>query len=183
VGSADCRIYISDISRKNKIARLIWGLVWLILFRPTPRWFLNNWRVFLLKVFGAKIGRGCRVLPSCRIWAPWNLIVGNYSVLGDDVDCYSMDRIKIGSYVTVSQRAFLCCGSHDITEKSIPLITKPIVIGDFCWVCSGAFVGPGVTMGDYSIAAAHSVLTRSISDFDVVGGNPAVFLKKRNLSH
>lgn len=181
--STDCRIYISDISWKNKIARLIWSLVWLILFRPTPRWFLNNWRIFLLKVFGAKIGRGCRVLPSCRIWAPWNLIVGNYSVLGDDVDCYSMDRIEIGNYVTVSQRAFLCCGSHDITKESIPLITKPIVIGDFCWVCSGVFVGPGVTMGDYSIAAAHSVLTRSIADFDVVGGNPAVFLKKRNLSH
>ena len=80
--------YIDDIPKTVKIKRLIWSLIWFMFFKSTPRWCLNNWRIFLLKLFGAKIGKGCRVLPSCFVWAPWNLSMGEFSVLGDNVDCY-----------------------------------------------------------------------------------------------
>lgn len=175
------RIYVNNLSRKNKLARLAWTLVDAIFFKTTPRWALNSWRVFLLKLFGARIGIGSRVLPSCSIWAPWNLQMGIYSVLGEGVDCYNMDIIVIGDYSTISQRAFLCGGSHDIRMKNLPLITRPVIIGSYVWVCAEAFIHPGVSIGDYSVVSGRSVVTKDIEQNIVVSGNPAKFLKSRSI--
>ncbi len=171
--------YEDSIPKSNKIKRLIWNTIWLILFRPTPRWALNNWRIFLLKLFGAEIGKGSRVLPSCKVWAPWNLTMGQYSVLADNVDCYSMAKINIGSHVTVSQRSFLCTGSHDITSLKKPLITFSIKIEDFVWICSEAFISPNITIEEGAIIAARSVVIKNVNEYDIVAGNPAKFIKKR----
>ena len=174
--------YIDTISKRNKLARLAWNTVWWLLFRTTPRWCLNSWRIFLLKIFGAKIGVGSKVSPSCFVWAPWNLEMGDYSALGDGVDCYSMDRISIGSKVAVSQRTFLCTGTHDISSLLRPLVTKPINIGDHAWVCAEAFIAPGVTIGKGAVIGARSVVTKDVSEWIVVAGNPAAFVKNRTLS-
>jgi putative colanic acid biosynthesis acetyltransferase WcaF len=171
--------YEDSLSIKNKIVRLIWNIVWFFFIKSNPRWALNDWRLFLHRIFGARIGKGCKISPSCFVWAPWNLEMGEFSVLGDNVDCYSMDRITIGSKVAISQRVFLCTGSHDITSYKRPLITKPIYIADHTWVCAEAFVGPGVSLGAGVVVAARSVVTKSVDSFNVVGGNPAVFIKKR----
>ena len=173
--------YQDNLPRCNKLARLIWNFVWLVVFRSNPRWALNGWRIFLLRMFGAKIGIGCKVAPSCFVWAPWNLSMGDFSVLGDGVECYTMAKINIGSKVAVSQRAFLCTGSHDISSLKRPLITKPINIEDHVWVCAEAFVGPGVTLGSRAVIAARGVVVKSVGSSDIVAGNPAVFLKKRLL--
>jgi len=171
--------YQDNLTRKNKAMRLLWNFVWLFFFRPTPRGFFNSWRIFLLKLFGAKIGKGSKVAPSCIVWAPWNLSMGDFSVLGDKVDCYSMDRIVLGSKVAVSQYSYLCTGSHDITSYRRQLITKPITIADHAWVCAGAFVGPGVTIADGAVVAARAVVVKDVEKMDVVAGNPAVKVKKR----
>ena len=175
------RLYVDDIPLGNKALRLCWKMVWLILFRPTPRWLLNGWRISLLRVFGAKVGIGCRVLPSCRIWAPWHLTMGDYSVLADGVDCYAMDRIVIGNYVTVSQRAFLCTGSHDIKKLALPLVTRPIQIHDHAWICAEAFIGPGVTIGRGSVVAARAVVKKDCGEWLLLEGNPAIHTKSRSL--
>jgi putative colanic acid biosynthesis acetyltransferase WcaF len=104
-------------------------VAWTILFRPSPRIF-NGWRRTLLRFFGGRIGRGVVLRPSARIWAPWNLEMGPYSTLGDQVDCYSVDAIRIGAYATVSQYGFLCASSHDPDSPDMTLTTAPIVIGD-----------------------------------------------------
>src|SRR5213083_1311720 len=109
----------------NRVGRACWGLVWAMFFRFSPR-LLFGWRNFLLRCFGAKIGPRCAIYPSCRIWAPWNLEMGVESCLGDNVDCYCVDKIRLGSYVTVSQYAHLCTASHDITSPDMRLITAPI---------------------------------------------------------
>lgn len=173
------RSYIDAIPKSVKIKRLVWNLIWLVLFRTTPRWALNNWRVFLLKLFGAKIGKGSRILPSCQIWAPWNLTMGKYSVLGDNVDCYSIDKIIIGDRVTISQRSFLCGGSHDIRSLRLPLVSKPIMINDFAWVCAECFIYPGCIIKEGSIIAARSVLIKDSKSWSVYAGNPAKEIKKR----
>ena len=173
--------YKNKFSRSSKLRRLVWEFVWLLLFRTTPRWCLNKWRLFLLRLFGAKIGKGCRVLPTCQIWAPWNLEMGESSVLGDSVDCYSMDKIIIGSNVSVSQRSFLCTGSHDTSLLDLPLVTKPIFINDFVWICAESFVGPGVNISEGVIVAAKSVVVKNIDSYSVVAGNPAVKIKNRAL--
>jgi putative colanic acid biosynthesis acetyltransferase WcaF len=173
--------YEDQLSKKSKILRLLWSCVWFSLFRTNPRWLFNTWRVILLRVFGAKIGVGCKVSPTCFVWAPWNLEMGDYSVLGDGVDCYSMDKIIIGSKVAISQRTFICTGTHDIKSLRRPLVTKPIFIGDHTWVCAEAFIGPGVRLNKGVVVAARSVVVKDVDSLHVVAGNPAIVIKKRIL--
>jgi len=173
--------YEDKLSKQSKILRLLWNIVWFALFRTNPRWLLNFWRISLLRLFGAKIGVGCKVAPTCFVWAPWNLEMGDYSVLGDDVDCYTMDKIIIGSKVAISQRAFICTGTHDIQSLHRPLVTKPVVIDDHVWVCAQAFVGPGVRLHKGAVVAASAVVVKDVDQLNVVAGNPAIFIKKRIL--
>lgn len=173
--------YVDTLPKSEKLLRFFWNIIWLFFFRCTPRWALNSWRIFLLRTFGASIGQGCKVAPSCFVWAPWNLVMGDFSVLGDGVDCYTMNKITIGSKVAVSQRAFLCTGSHDISSYRRPLVTKPIIIKDHVWVCAEAFVGPGVTIHSCAVAAARAVVINDIPELHVVGGNPAKTIKIRTI--
>jgi putative colanic acid biosynthesis acetyltransferase WcaF len=175
------RIYQDNLPLRSKLARLVWTLFYSLLFRPSPPWALRTWRIVLLRAFGAKIGKGCRIDPSCRIWAPWNLSVGDYVALAKNVDCYCVSRIKIGTNVAVSQRSFLCTASHDISSLTRPLIHKPIHIQDHVWVCAQAFVGPGVTVGEGAIVGACAVVTKDVVPWTIVAGNPARFIKKREI--
>jgi putative colanic acid biosynthesis acetyltransferase WcaF len=165
---------------RHKVFRYLWGIVSLIAFRASPR-LLNAWRVWLLRMFGAKIGRNCVVHPTVKVWAPWNLRMGDYCALSASVDCYCMDVVILGDQVTISQYTHLCAGSHDIEDPTMKLVTNPIRIESQAWVCSGAFVGPGVTIGEGSVVAARGVVVRDVEDWSVVGGNPAKFIKRRRL--
>jgi putative colanic acid biosynthesis acetyltransferase WcaF len=164
----------------NRLRRAVWNAAWSLLFRPSPVVF-HAWRRMLLRLFGASIGRGAHVYPSCRIWAPWNLSMGAHSCLSHFVDCYSVDRITLGAHATVSQYSFLCTASHDITHPGMRLLTAPIRIEDQAWVCADVFVAPGVVIGAGAVAAARAVVTRNVEPWTVVGGNPAAFIKKREL--
>jgi len=171
--------YKNQLPFSQKVQRFVWNVTWFFLFRPTPAWCLKKWRLMLLRLFGAKIGKGCVVYPSCKIWAPWNLEMGDYVCLASDVDCYSVAPVKLGSKVTVSQRAFLCTASHDITKAHHPLIFKPLVIDNLVWIGAQAFVGPGVIVGEGAVVGACAVVTKNVESWIVVAGNPARFIKKR----
>jgi putative colanic acid biosynthesis acetyltransferase WcaF len=177
------RLYVDEMSRRLKVRRLIWEIVYLLFFRPTPRFALGKWRLFLLRMFGAEIGKGSRVAPSCFVWAPWNLTMGTYACLADGVDCYTQSKIEMGDYSTVSQRAFLCTASHDISSLERPLFSKPITISAHAWVCAEAFVGPGVTVGEGSVIGARTVLTRDSQPWSTMGGNPACQLGTRKIKN
>jgi putative colanic acid biosynthesis acetyltransferase WcaF len=170
--------YVNRLSLRNRLARLVWGIVWLLLYRPSPR-VCHFWRSFLLRLFGAKIARGVRVYPTAKIWAPWNLEMEEFSCLGADVDCYSVAPIRIESYATVSQYVFLCSASHDFEHPDFPLIFSPIVVGTRAWVAARAFVGPGVTIGAGAVVGATSSVYRDVEPWTVVGGNPARFIRRR----
>ena len=137
---------IQHLSRRNKLARVLWAGVWLLLYRPSPV-PLHGWRRWLLRLFGATVGRGAHPYPSAKIWAPWNLTMGAHSCLSHQVDCYSVDRITLGAHSTVSQYSFLCTASHDYTDPAMPLTTAPITLGDRVWITADVFVAPGVTIG------------------------------------
>lgn len=166
------------LSCRNKLARSVWEIVWLLLYRPSPR-PLHFWRRFLLRIFGAKIGSGVRPYPAARIWAPWNLEMGAFSCIGGNVDCYCVDRIRIGAHSTVSQYSFLCTASHDYTDRDMPLITAPITIGERAWITADVFVAPGVTIGDGAVVTARSSVFTDIPPWVVARGNPAVPVKRR----
>jgi putative colanic acid biosynthesis acetyltransferase WcaF len=169
--------YSHSFSLKNKVGRLIWNICFLFLFRPLGTRLFKKWRVLVLKCFGAKIPWSAHVYASVKIWAPWNLTMGKYSCLGPYVDCYNQGKISIGSNTVVSQKTYLCASSHDYTKKDFPLLLKPIKIGNCVWIAVDVFVGPSVSIGNNVVIAARSVVTKSIEEKTIVGGNPAEFIK------
>jgi len=170
----------SPHSLRNQLGRVAWNLVWTFLYRPTPR-LLHGWRRFLLRRFGAKIGRGVHPYPAATIWAPWNLEMGDYSCLSQNVDCYCVAKIKIGAHATVSQYSFLCTASHDVENPHMPLITAPITIAHGAWIAADVFIGPGVTVGEGAVVGARATVFRAVEPWTVVGGNPARVIKQRVL--
>lgn len=134
-----------------------------------------------MRCWGAKIGIRCQIKSSVRIWAPWNLKLGDYVAIGCNAQIYNVTNIEVGSKVVVSQGAYLCTASHDITHPENPLITKPIFIESFAWVAADAFVGMGVTIGEGAVVGARAVVTKDVEPWTVVAGNPARFIKKRVL--
>lgn len=170
----------SPHSLLNRIARALWGIAWLVLYRPTPK-ILHGWRRLVLRLFGARVGKGAHPHASARIWAPWNLEMGDHSCLGQNVDCYSVARVRIGAHATVSQYSYICTASHDIEHPNMPLITAPITICDGAWIAADAFVGPGVTIGEGAVVGARSSVFRNVEPWTVVAGNPARVIRKRKL--
>lgn len=140
---------------------------------------LHFWRSFLLRLFGAQIGKGAHPYPSARIWAPWNLEMGSQSCLANEVDCYCVAKVTIGANTTISQYSYLCTASHDYTDPAMPLIVAPIVIGEQAWITADVFVGPGVTIGDGAVVTARSSVFSDIEPWVVARGNPAVAFKPR----
>ena len=170
-----------QLSVANKVARVLWQLVWLLLYRPSPVPF-HAWRRFLLRCFGATIEAGAHPYPSAKIWAPWNLTMRKHSCLSHQVDCYCVDKIELGVHVTVSQYSYLCTASHDYTQRTMPLITAPIMIGDDAWVTADVFVGPGVTIGEGAVVGARSTVTRNVLPWTVVAGSPPKVIGPRVLT-
>jgi putative colanic acid biosynthesis acetyltransferase WcaF len=164
----------------NRMARQAWQIIWVLLFRPTPK-ILHIWRRLLLRLFGAKLGRGCTVHPSTKVWAPWNLEMGDYAGLGPYVDCYNVAMVTLGDFCVVSQYTYLCSASHDYTRNSLPLVSKPIRLGHRVWVASGSFIGHGVTVGDGVVVGARSSVFRDVEPWTVVVGSPARVIKTRTL--
>ena len=175
--------YQNKLGRKHQVLRLIWSIVWALLARPLPRSVGNGWKCFLLRLFGAKIAKDAVVYSSAKIYYPENLIMEKYSCLASNVDCYNVDVIKLGTNVTVSQGAFLCTASHDITSREHTLITAPIIIEDQAWVAADAFVGMGVTIGEGAVVGARAAVFKNVEPWMIVGGNPAKPIKKRVLKN
>lgn len=130
-------------------------------------------KVFWLRVFGAKVGRGVVVRSRVNVTFPWRLECGDHCWIGDEVLILSLSPVKIGSHVCISQRAFLCTGSHDFDSSRFTLVTAPITLGDGSWVCAQAFVGPGVELGAGSRCLPCSAVSRSVAPGVTVGGVPA----------
>jgi putative colanic acid biosynthesis acetyltransferase WcaF len=177
----DLSTYSHSFSLKNKMARLVWNISCLILFRPFGSRLFKKWRVLVLKCFGAKIDWSSHIYSSVKIWAPWNLEIGVNSSLGPQVDCYNQGKVSIGANTVISQKTYLCASTHDYTKRDFPLVLKPIQIGNGVWIAAGAFIGPQVRIGDYAVIAACAVVIKNVDANTIVGGNPAKFIKTRNL--
>lgn len=130
-------------------------------------------KVTALRLFGAKVGCGVVIRGRVNITMPWRVSIGDHVWIGDEVFILSLEQVTIGSHVCISQRAFLCAGSHDFSKVNFDLITRPITVGDSCWIGAQAFVGPGVTMGSGSRCQAGAVVVKDVDSGKTVGGVPA----------
>jgi putative colanic acid biosynthesis acetyltransferase WcaF len=165
----------------EKAARMAWSCVWGTLFRCSPH-NAYAWRAMLLRVFHANIGADVRIRRTVWVEIPWNLTIGDQSVVGDHAILYCLGPVKIGRYATISQYAHLCAGSHDTRSRRMELLRPPITIGDDVWVAADAFVGPGVTIGDRTILAARSSAFKDLPPDVIAVGSPAKAVKKREFS-
>lgn len=153
---------------------------YLLRWSPRP---LFGWRRAVLRAFGATVGRHAHVHNSTRVAMPWNLTLGDWAALGEDVLVYNLGPVTVGERATVSHRAHLCAGTHDYRDPALPLLKPPVTVGPQAWVCADAFVGPGVTVGEGAVVGAAAVATRDVAPWTVVAGNPARYVKDRVLSH
>ncbi|MBB5350835.1 putative colanic acid biosynthesis acetyltransferase WcaF [Haloferula luteola] len=162
-----------------QVARVIWGIAFVLFYRPFAIRLFRKWRVLILRLFGAKVSWSATIHSNVKIWAPWNLEVGPFSCIGPEVDCYNQGKIVIGANSTISQKVYLCASSHDYTSPSHPLTLNPISIGSRVWVAADAFVGPGVMIDDGVVVGARAVVVKSLDSWKVFAGNPCKFVKER----
>lgn len=176
-------VQTNTMSSKEKLKNFIWQLINRTLFRFTPSHFslFRKYRVALLRLFGASVDWSASVHPTAKIDYPWNLTMDVKSSIGERCWIYAMDAIAIGSLSCIGKDVYLLTGSHNIDSATFDLITKPIVIGDGCWISTSSRVLPGTTLGNYSVVAAGAVVVKNVEDYIVVGGNPAKPIKKRIL--
>jgi putative colanic acid biosynthesis acetyltransferase WcaF len=164
---------------RNRLRRLLWNLVWLLFYRPSPR-PLHRWRAALLRLFGARLGPNCHFYPSSRIWAPWNLICSDQVTASDDAQIYNPAPITLGSHAILSQEAYLCGATHDYNDPAFPLLAFTMKLGAYAWVGARASVNPGVNLGDGAVLGLGSVATRDLEPWSVYAGVPAVKINARD---
>lgn len=169
-----------SFSLADRLERVAWGTCWLLLARFTPP-PLHFWRRGLLRLFGARVGRGARIYGSTKVWLPRNLEVGEGAIVGPGARLYNQGRIVIGAHAVVSQRAHLCASTHSLSAAEFPLELRPIALGRGCWVAAEAFVAPGVTMGEGSVLAARGALFEDSEPMGIYRGNPAVRIGNRRV--
>ena len=156
----------------------LWWIVDAILFQPSPQ-ILYGWRRFLLRLFGAKIGKKVILRPSVRITFPWKVSIGEFSWIGDNVELYSLGNITIGNNVVISQKSYICTGSHDYLSEGFDIFALPINIKDKAWIATDVFVGPGVTIEEGVVVGARSSVFKNLEKGWVYTGHPLIKIKKR----
>ena len=155
-----------------------WWLVQTILFKTSPQ-FMYSWRRFLLRCFGANVGKQVKFRPSAHIQFPWKISVGDYSWIGDHVTLYSLGEIIIGQNVVISQNSYICTGTHDYADPSFPIYAQPVTIEDGCWLATDVFVAPGTIIRNGTVVGARSSVFHSLPAGKICFGSPAVVVKNR----
>lgn len=166
--------------KPKRFKRMLWQIVNATIYR----WIFGNstipnyLRQRLLILFGAKVTKRTLVYNSCKIFMPWNLEADRVCI-GPNTQVYNKSMIKIGNDSVVSQGSFLCTAGHDTTSVVLPMVTKPITIGEKVWVAADCYVGMGVTIGEGAVVGARSVVVKDVNPYTIVGGNPAKYIKER----
>jgi putative colanic acid biosynthesis acetyltransferase WcaF len=163
---------------RNAFIVQLWWIVQAIFFKNSPQ-FMYGFRRFLLRLFGAKIGKKVIIRPTVRTTYPWKVSIGDYSMVGDDVVLYSLGEIEIGKNVVISQKSYLCAASHDYLQIDFPIFAKKISIEDQCWLATDVFVAPGITIGKGTVVGARSSVYKDLPANKVCIGNPAKIIRER----
>lgn len=164
----------------SRFKEALWVLVRCLFFAPALPW-PSACRVFWLRLFGAKIGRGVVIRSRVNLHFPWRLAIGDHVWIGEECWLLNLAPITLASHVCLSQRAFLCTGNHDYTSPTFDLIVKPICVEAGAWIGAAAFVGPGVRVGAHAVLTAGSVAAADLQPSGIYRGNPAVFIKERKI--
>lgn len=156
----------------------LWSVVQSTVFRWSPR-FANAFRRWLLRRFGASVGRSVLIRPTAQFTYPWKIRLGDNVWIGEDVVLYSLGEIEVGSNTVISQQSYLCTGSHDYSQDDFPIYATRISIGAEVWICAGVFVAPGVTVGRGTVVGARSLVLHDMPAGMVCYGHPCRPMRTR----
>ncbi len=170
--------YKSPWNFRTKVGVMLWQIVWVFLFRPSPRFF-NKWRLWLLKRFGARISGRPYVAQSCKIKMPWNLTLKHRACVGPGSEVYNLGPVIIKERATVAQYVYLCNGSHNISTPRLPLIFGKIIIEKDVFVGASALILPAVRLEEGAVIGAGSVVTKDMPAWHICAGNPCRVIKER----
>lgn len=163
---------------RGLLVRTLWYFINGFVFKAY--WIpISSIKVLLLRLFGAKIGRGVNIKPNVNIKYPWKLSIGDFTWIGEGVWIDNLAFVSIGNNCCISQEALLLCGNHDYKQPTFDLITKPIVLEDGAWIGAKGVVCPGVIVKSHAVLAVQSVATKDLQPYEVYQGNPAEFVKTR----
>ncbi len=166
--------------RASRFKQIFWYYVNIIVFKSA--WLpVSGFKVRLLKLFGAKVGKKIIIKPNVNIKYPWKLHLGDYCWIGEGVWIDNLSHIHIGNHVCISQGAMLLTGNHDYTKEGFDLIVREITIEEGVWIGAKAVVCPGVVCKSHSMLTVHSVATKNLEEYTIYQGNPAIPIKKRKL--
>jgi len=165
---------------KNKIIRTVWYFT-NVLFFLNPFNPFSSLKKGLLKLFGARIGKGVVIKPSVNFKYPWRLRIGDYSWIGEGVWIDNLEHVVIGNNCCISQGALLLSGNHNYKKSTFDLMTGKIILEDGVWIGAKSVVTPGITCFSHSVLSAGSLLNSDMDPFSVYSGNPAKFVRKRNI--
>ena len=164
----------------NPVKRGLWYVCNILFF--TNRWFpFSSAKKGILKLFGAKIGKGVVIKPHVNIKYPWKLRIGDYTWIGEGVWIDNLDMVSIGKNCCLSQGAMLLCGNHDYKRSSFDLMVGDIMLEEGVWIGAKAVVCPGVTCRSHSVLVVGSVASSTLEAYGVYRGNPAVLVKERRM--
>jgi putative colanic acid biosynthesis acetyltransferase WcaF len=163
---------------RGLLVRCAWFAMNAVVLR-NPAIPLSSVKTFVLRLFGARIGRAVVIKPSVNIKYPWRLSIGDHSWIGENVWIDNLERVDIGSHVCISQGALILSGNHDFTRQSFDLRVAPIILEDGVWIGARATVTQGVTCGSHAVLAVGSTASRDLDPYTVYRGNPAVAVKER----
>lgn len=169
----------SPYSFQEKLKRIVWAFVQNSFFRYS--WVTAyRYRRWLARLFGATLGKNVRIRRTVQIECPWNLELGDDSVVGDHAILYCLGRVAVGQRVMISQYSHICAGSHDHTQIALmPLLRLPITIRNDVWIAADTFVGPDLEVGEGALLGARGCAFKDLEPWTIYGGNPAKPIKPR----
>jgi putative colanic acid biosynthesis acetyltransferase WcaF len=163
---------------KSKIIVQLWWVVENTFFALSPQFFYG-WRRFLLRLFGAKIGKDVLIRSTAKFTYPWKVSIGNYSWIGEETVFYSLDEISIGENVAIAHGVYFNTGLHDFTKKEFTIFSKKIIVKDECWITNDVYIAPGITIEKGAVIGARSSVYKNMPEGWICYGNPAKPIKKR----
>ncbi len=175
----DLKKYKYNLKRERSLFFIqFYRIVYCLLIRISPKIF-NSWRCFIYRLFGAKIGKGVKIAPSAKFMYPWNITIGDYCWIGDNVELYSVDKIIIGNNVAFAHNIFIATAAHDVYDSKFNTISKPVIFKDEVWISSNVFINMGITLEKGVVIGSGSVVTRNMPQGYICVGNPAKPIKER----
>lgn len=184
-GQVDFNLYNNSWYKSKIGASRLKQFLWYcinVLFFVNPLNFSSGLKLWLLKLFGAKLGNSVVIKPGVSIKYPWLLSIGDNCWIGENVWIDNLTEIKIGKNVCLSQGSMLLTGNHNYKRPTFDLIVKSIILEDGVWIGAKAVVCPGVICRTHAILSVGSVATSTLAAYGIYQGNPAILIRDRVVS-